>query len=222
MDADSECFYCKYLLPLFVAIFLVSFLCPYPLTLKSTRMIEKVKLSEVATGNPVSLIGLTSGQSLAQMPIDRLPKTEYIAMASGTDKLRYTQLRYSTTSGAGSRILLIVPISGLTDKMDAAGAFGSLYVLRAGMSYMPMMVKADIMLFRSSSFLVNDMNVMGASADGPVNFKLGHCTYEGQLYLAVKFNTEFSIITCFQGFYTSDCVFRNVLEENVTDWTDLL
>ena len=183
-------------------------------------MIEKVKLSEVATGNPASLIGLTSGQSLAQMPIDRLPKTEYIAMASGTDKLRYTQLRYSTTSGAGSRILLIVPISGLTDKMDAAGAFGSLYVLRAGMSYMPMMVKADIMLFRSSSFLVNDMNVMGASADGPVN--LGHCTYEGQLYLAVKFNTEFSIITCFQGFYTSDCVFRNVLEENVTDWTDLL
>ena len=151
-------------------------------------MIEKVKLSEVATGNPASLIGLTSGQSLAQMPIDRLPKTEYIAMASGTDKLRYTQLRYSTTSGAGSRILLIVPISGLTDKMDAAGAFGSLYVLRAGMSYMPMMVKADIMLFRSSSFLVNDMNVMGASADGPVNFKLGHCTYEGQLYLAVKFN----------------------------------
>jgi hypothetical protein len=185
-------------------------------------MIEKVKLSEVATGNPVSLIGLASGQSLAQMPIDRLPKTEYIAMASGTDKLRYTQLRYSTISGAGSRILLIVPISGLTDKMDAAGAFGSLYVLRAGMSYMPMMVKADIMLFRSSSFLVNDMNVMGASADGPVNFKLGHCTYEGQLYLAVKFNTEFSIITCFQGFYTSDCVFRNVLEENVTDWTDLL
>lgn len=192
------------------------------MTLKSTRMIEKVKLSEVATGNPASLIGLTSGQSLAQMPIDRLPKTEYIAMASGTDKLRYTQLRYSTTSGAGSRILLIVPISGLTDKMDAAGAFGSLYVLRAGMSYMPMMVKADIMLFRSSSFLVNDMNVMGASADGPVNFKLGHCTYEGQLYLVVKFNTEFSIITCFQGFYTSDCVFRNVLEENVTDWTDLL
>lgn len=117
---------------------------------------------------------------------------------------------------------MIVPISGLTDKMDAAGAFGSLYVLRAGMSYMPMMVKADIMLFRSSSFLVNDMNVMGASADGPVNFKLGHCTYEGQLYLAVKFNTEFSITTCFQGFYTSDCVFRNVLEENVTDWTDLL
>lgn len=185
-------------------------------------MIEKVKLSEVATGNPASLIGLTSGQSLAQMPIDRLPKTEYIAMASGTDKLRYTQLRYSTTSGAGSRILLIVPISGLTDKMDAAGAFGSLYVLRAGTGYMPMMVKADIMLFRSSSYLVNDMNVMGASADGPVNFKLGHCTYEGQLYLAVKFNTEFSIITCFQGFYTSDCVFRNVLEENVTDWTDLL
>ena len=85
-------------------------------------MIEKVKLSEVATGNPASLIGLTSGQSLAQMPIDRLPKTEYIAMASGTDKLRYTQLRYSTTSGAGSRILLIVLISGLTDKMDAAGA----------------------------------------------------------------------------------------------------
>ena len=194
----------------------------YPLTLKNTRMIEKVKLSEVATGNPASLIGLTSGQSLAQMPIDRLPKTEYIALASGTDKLRYTQLRYSTTSGAGSRILLIVPISGLTDKMDAAGAFGSLYVLRAGMGYMPMMVKADIMLFRSSSYLVNDMNVMGASSDGPVNFKLGHCTYEGQLYLAVKFNTEFSIITCFQGFYTSDCVFRNVLEENVTDWTDLL
>ena len=185
-------------------------------------MIEKVKLSEVATGNPASLIGLTSGQSLAQMPIDRLPKTEYIAMASGTDKLRYTQLRYSTTSGAGSRILLIVPISGLTDKMDAAGAFGSLYVLRAGMDYMPMMVKADIMLFRSSSFLVNDMNVMGASADGPVNFKLGHCTYEGQLYLAVKFNTNYSIITCFQGFYTTDCVFRNVLEEKVTDWTDLL
>lgn len=185
-------------------------------------MIEKIKLSEVATGNPASLIGLTSGQSLAKMPIDRLPKTEYIAMASGTDKLRYTQLRYSTTSGAGSRILLIVPISGLTDKMDAAGAFGSLYVLRAGTGYMPMMVKADIMLFRSSSYLVNDMNVMGASADGPVNFKLGHCTYEGQLYLAVKFNTEFSIITCFQGFYTSDCVFRNVLEENVTDWTDLL
>ena len=28
-------------------------------TLKSTRMIEKVKLSEVATGNPASLIGLT-------------------------------------------------------------------------------------------------------------------------------------------------------------------
>ena len=153
-------------------------------------MIEKVKLSEVATGNPASLIGLTSGQSLAQMPIDRLPKTEYIAMASGTDKLRYTQLRYSTISGAGSRILLIVPISGLTGKMDAAGVLGSLYVLRAGMDYMPMMVKADIMLFRSSSFLVNDMNVMGASADGPVNFKLGHCTYEGQLYLAVKFNTE--------------------------------
>ena len=194
----------------------------YPLTLKSTRMIEKVKLSEVATGNPASLIGLTSGQSLAQMPIDRLPKTEYIAMASGTDKLRYTQLRYSTISGAGSRILLIVPISGLTGKMDAAGVLGSLYVLRAGMDYMPMMVKADIMLFRSSSFLVNDMNVMGVSANGPVNFKLGHCTYEGQLYLAVKFNTEFSIITCFQGFYTSDCVFRNVLEENVTDWTDLL
>lgn len=192
------------------------------MTLKSTRMIEKIKLSEVATGNPASLIGLTSGQSLAQMPIDRLPKTEYIAMASGTDKLRYTQLRYSTTSGAGSRILLIVPISGLTDKMDAAGVLGSLYVLRAGTGYMPMMVKADIMLFRSSSYLIKDMNVMGASTDGPVNFKLGHCTYEGQLYLAVKLNTNFSIITCFQGFYTSDCVFRNVLEENVTDWTDLL
>ena len=39
-------------------------------TLKSTRMIEKIKLSEVATGNPASLIGLTSGQSLAKMPID--------------------------------------------------------------------------------------------------------------------------------------------------------
>ena len=48
MDADSECFYCKYLLPLFVAIFLVSFLCPYPLTLKSTRdMIEKVNIGQV-------------------------------------------------------------------------------------------------------------------------------------------------------------------------------
>ena len=38
MDADSEYFYCKYLLPLFVAIFLVSFLCTYPLTLKNTKV----------------------------------------------------------------------------------------------------------------------------------------------------------------------------------------
>ncbi len=44
---------------------------------------------------------------------------------------------------------------------------------------------------------------------------------KGSYILAVKFNTN-SIITCFQGFYTTDCVFRNVLEENVTDWTDLL
>lgn len=174
-------------------LIVVYYLFPsYPLTLKSTRMIEKVKLSEVATGNPASLIGLTSGQSLAQMPIDRLPKTEYIAMASGTDKLRYTQLRYSTISGAGSRILLIVPISGLTGKMDAAGVLGSLYVLRAGMDYMPMMVKADIMLFRSSSFLVNDMNVMGVSANGPVKF-----SYISKFHIIISCKSIVYIVMCF-------------------------
>ena len=62
MDADSECFYCKYLLPLFVAIFLVSFLCPYPLTLKSTRdMMEKIKLSEVERGLPNGIIAQIRG-----------------------------------------------------------------------------------------------------------------------------------------------------------------
>lgn len=137
--------------------------------------------------------------------------------------MRYTQLRYSSSSGAGSRILLFVPISGLTDKVDATGVLGSLFVLRAGREYSPMMVKADIVLFRSASRLIKDMNVTGAwgGGDGSVNFKLGHCNYNGQLYLAIKLNTEYSLTTCFQGFYTSDCVFRNVIEEDVTDWTDL-
>lgn len=185
---------------------------------------EKIKLSEVAfTNAPSSIIGLTADHNVAQVTVDSLSKVEYTALASGTDKMRYTQLRYSTSSGAGSRILLFVPISGLTDKIDAAGVLGSLFVLRAGVGYSPMMAKADIVLFRSASSLIKDMNVTGAWGGGNnlVDFKLGHCRYNGELYLAIKFNTEFSITTCFQGFYTSDCVFRNVVEEDVTDWTEL-
>lgn len=185
---------------------------------------EKIKLSEVAfTNAPSSIIGLTADQNVAQVTVDSLSKVEYTALASGTDKMRYTQLRYSTSSGAGSRILLFVPISGLTGKIDAAGVLGSLYVVRAGVEYNPMMAKVDIVLFRSSSYLIKDMNVTGAwgGYNNLVDFKLGHCRYNGELYLAIKFNTEFSIITCFQGFYTSDCVFRNVIEEDVTDWTEL-
>ena len=95
-------------------------------------------------------------------------------------------------------------------------------MLRAGVGYSPMMAKADIVLFRSASYLIKDMNVTGGwGGNNLVDFKLGHCRYNGQLYLAIKFNTEFSITTCFQGFYTSDCVFRNVIEEDVTDWTEL-
>ena len=185
---------------------------------------EKIKLSEVGlTSAPSSIIGLTADQNVAQVTVDSLSKVEYTSLASGTDKMRYTQLRYSPSSGAGSRILLFVPISGLTGKIDAAGVLGSLYVLRAGVEYNPMMVKADIVLFRSASYLIKDMNVTGAwgGDNNLVDFKLGHCRYNGELYLAIKFNTEFSSTTCFQGFYTSDCVFRNVIEEDVTDWTEL-
>ena len=184
---------------------------------------EKIKLSEVGlTSAPSSIIGLTADQNVAQVTVDSLSKVEYTALVSGTGKMRYTQLRYSNSIGAGSRILLFVPISGLTDKIDAAGVLGSLFVLRAGVDYSPMMAKADIMLFRSASYLVKDMNVTGGwGGNNLVDFKLGHCRYNGQLYLAIKFNTEYSIATCFQGFYTSDCVFRNVIEEDVTDWTEL-
>ena len=185
---------------------------------------EKIKLSEVGLTNaPSSIIGLTVDHNVAQVTVDSLSKVEYASLISGTDKMRYTQLRYGSSSGAGSRILLFVPISGLTDKVDATGVLGSLFVLRAGIEYSPMMVKADIVLFRSASRLIKDMNVTGAwgGGDGSVNFKLGHCNYNGQLYLAIKLNTEYSLTTCFQGFYTSDCVFRNVIEEDVTDWTDL-
>lgn len=185
---------------------------------------EKIKLSEVAfTNAPSSIIGLTADQNVAQVTVDSLSKVEYTALGSGTDKMRYTQLRYSSVSGAGSRIMLFVPISDLTDKIDAAGVLGSLFVLRAGAAFSPMMAKADIMLFRSSSYLIKDMNVIGAWGinNNLVDFKLGHCRYNGQLYLAIKFNTEYAIATCFQGFYTSDCVFRNVIEEDVTDWTEL-
>ena len=186
-------------------------------------MIEKIKLSEAAfTNTPSSVIGLTVGQNVAQVTVDSLSKIEYAALTSGTNKMQYTQLRYSNSIGAGSRILLFVPIPSLTDKIDAAGVLGSLYVLRAGVGYSPMMVKADIMLFRSNSYLIKDMNVIGASGNSSVKFNLGHCRFEGQLYLAIKFNTEFSITTCFQGFYTSDCEFRSVVEEQVTDWADLL
>ncbi|WP_349846671.1 hypothetical protein [Bacteroides cellulosilyticus] len=185
---------------------------------------ENIKLSEVVlTNSPSSIIGLTADHNVAQVTVDSLSKVEYVSPTTGTDKMRYTQLRYSSSSGAGSRILLFVPISGLTNKVDATGVLGSLFVLRAGIEYSPMMVKADIVLFRSASRLIKDMNVTGAwgGGDGSVNFKMGHCNYNGQLYLAIKLNTEFSITTCFQGFYTSDCVFRNVIEEDVTDWTDL-
>lgn len=184
---------------------------------------EKIKLSEVSfTNAPSSIIGLTADQNVAQVTVDSLSKVEYTALGSGTDKMRYTQLRYSNSIGAGSRILLFVPISGLTDKIDAAGVLGSLFVLRAGIGYSPMMVKADIVLFRSASYLIKDMNVTGAwGSNNLVYFKLGHCNYNGQLYLAIKLNTEYSLTTCFQGFYTSDCVFRNVIEEDVTDWTEL-
>lgn len=185
---------------------------------------EKIKLSEVGLTNaPSSIIGLTADHNVAQVTVDSLSKVEYASLSSGTDKMRYTQLRYGSSSGAGSRILLFVPISGLTDKVDATGVLGSLFVLRAGIEYSPMMVKADIVLFRSASRLIKDMNVTGAwgGGDGSVNFKFGHCNYNGQLYLAIKLNTEYFLTTCFQGFYTSDCVFRNVIEEDVTDWTDL-
>ena len=184
---------------------------------------EKIKLSEVGLTNaPSSIIGLTADHNVAQVTVDSLSKVEYVSPTTGTDKMRYTQLRYSSSSGTGSRILLFVPISGLTNKVDATGVLGSLFVLRAGIEYSPMMAKADIVLFRSASRLIKDMNVTGAwGGDGSVNFKMGHCNYNGQLYLAIKLNTEFSITTCFQGFYTSDCVFRNVIEEDVTDWTDL-
>lgn len=184
---------------------------------------EKIKLSEVGlTSAPSSIIGLTADQNVAQVTVDSLSKVEYTALTSGTDKMRYTQLRYSPSSGAGSRILLFVPISGLTDKIDAAGVLGSLFVLRAGVDYSPMMAKADITLFRSASNLIKDMNVIGAwGGNNLVDFKLGHCRYNGQLYLAIKLNTEYTLTTCFQGFYTSDCVFRNVVEEEVTDWTEL-
>lgn len=184
---------------------------------------EKIKLSEVTfTSAPSSIIGLSADQNVVQVTVDSLSKVEYTALGSGTDKMRYTQLRYSNSIGAGSRILLFVPISGLTDKIDAAGVLGSLFVLRAGIGYSPMMVKADIVLFRSASYLIKDMNVTGAwGSNNLVDFKLGHCNYNGQLYLAIKLNTEYSLTTCFQGFYTSDCVFRNVIEEDVTDWTEL-
>ena len=185
---------------------------------------EKIKLSEVGlTSAPSSIIGLTADHNVAQVTVDSLSEVEYTALASGTNKMRYTQLRYSSSSGVGSKILLFVPISGLTNRIDAAGVLGSLFVLRGGVEYGPMMVKADIVLFRSASRLIKDMNVKGAwgNGDGSINFKLGHCNYNGQLYLAIKLNTEYSLTTCFQGFYTSDCVFRNVIEEDVTDWTEL-
>lgn len=120
---------------------------------------ENIKLSEVVlTNSPSSIIGLTADHNVAQVTVDSLSKVEYASSTTGTDKMRYTQLRYSSSSGAGSRILLFVPISGLTDKVDATGVLGSLFVLRAGIEYSPMMVKADIVLFRSASRLIKDMN----------------------------------------------------------------
>ena len=64
---------------------------------------EKIKLSEVGLTNaPSSIIGLTADHNVAQVTVDSLSKVEYASLISGTDKMRYTQLRFGSSSGAGS------------------------------------------------------------------------------------------------------------------------
>lgn len=187
---------------------------------------EKVKIGDFPVGAPTSFVGIDVSGNDILTKIDDVLRMDYEAISVGTNKLKYTQYKPGDTTGAGSRILLIAPIPNLIDTIDAIGVLGSLFILRGGLidgqSYAPFYIKTDLSFFRVTGRFVGDLKIASAAVGGiSTNFNLGTCYYSGQLYMAIKFNIEYAFKTCFQGFYTSDCVFRNVIEEDVTDWTDL-
>ncbi len=141
--------------------------------------------------------------------------------------MRYTQYKYGATNGAGNKYLLIAPIPNLTDSVDTIGVLGSLFLLRGGILtdgslYAPLYAKLELSFFRTSHRFLGDLKVASIVVSGASsNFTLGTCFHNGQMYMGIKFNTAFSFRTCFQGFYTYDCVFKHVVEPDISDWTDL-
>nr|DAT15523.1 MAG TPA: hypothetical protein [Caudoviricetes sp.] len=187
---------------------------------------EKVKIGNFPVGTPTSFVGIDISGKEILAKIDDVLRMDYKAISSGTNKLRYTQYKPGSTTGIGSRILLIAPIPNLTDTIDAIGVLGSLFLLRGGVvdgqPYAPFYVKTDLSFFRVTGRLVGDLKIASAALYGAsTNFNLGTCYYSGQLYMAIKFNTEYSFRTCFQGFYTDDCVFTHVITTDISDWTEL-
>lgn len=187
---------------------------------------EKIQIGDFPIGTPASFVGIDASGKEILAKLNDVVRMDYMADSSGTNKLRYTQYKPGATKGAGSRILLIAPIPNLTDTVDAIGILGSLFLLRGGLindqPYAPFYVKVDLSFFRVIGKFVGDLKVASAALSGAdTNFKLGTCYYNGQLYMAIKFNTEYAFKTCFQGFYTEDCVFTHVIVTDISEWTDL-
>ncbi len=176
------------------------------------KKIDESKIIEQLSGTE-HLLGISANGTLCKYPKgklidsdDYIGKKHSFSYMSGKDGMFHSVFRVIGTSGANgaSSVLLVAPISDLSTTIESlSGIFGRFYLTRGGDGALPSVAMPDVILYKA-------YNRASASFRdfGPIAVKPGYCTYNGQMYLAIKFPASYSNFTIsFSGLHSGNCVF---------------
>lgn len=176
---------------------------------KSIRIL-KSDLAEVLA----DVMRTASTNKKGLMPADFLGGIEvntYAAFQDGSNYASYKYVGQSATDGPAS-VLLICPIAGLASPTETfRGVTGRFFFYRGHVGASLTVTVSDVILAKAYNRVVGTQNTMGT-----FSLTLGHCDYDGNTYLAIKFPSLSYFGTAFSGVYSKNCIFKSVALTNVT------
>lgn len=175
-------------------------------------MIEKVKENEMTVASGVAYIRALdlNGNSV------RIDKSNFMSENSlisglrwstgtgGLFKVMYKVIGISATEVEES-LLLICPIIDInTTKENLSGCVGQFYFLRGGAGAGLTASPTDVCFLKG----YNTIKAYKTALGNPLITSLGYCTYNGIMYLAIKFDQVAYFDIIFSGIYSGNCVFK--------------
>ena len=168
------------------------------LPLKSIIVMKTVRLTSPNVIQNIIESGNLQIDSYAMPVLDRVIPN---------NKLKYATIKTMSnrTIDASYSVLLVCEVNDGIENYK--GIIGTLWVLRGSKD---MLLYA---VFFSITCLKAYDSIKGLASNGN---KVGKCIWNGKEYIAVALRVTYSVSLLFSGFYTDDCVFKNVLESEVT------